>query len=60
MASKIYRRVALYEPGEYTATLSYDGDKTTVAEWLVRDLPSERRAKNVIAFIGDGMTTSIH
>lgn len=52
VASKMYRRVALYEPGEYTVTLSYYGGETTVASWTVRPLAEEKRAKNVILFIG--------
>lgn len=53
VASKIYRRVALYEPGEYTVTLNYYGGETTVASWTVRPLAEEKRAKNVIIFIGE-------
>lgn len=53
VASKIYRRLALYEPGKYTVTLSYyDGQKTT-AEWIVRPLATQKKAKNVILFIGE-------
>lgn len=52
VASKIYRRVALYEPGEYAVTLKYYGSETTVASWTVRPLAVEKRAKNVILFIG--------
>ncbi|CAG8271482.1 hypothetical protein PENNAL_c0001G02551 [Penicillium nalgiovense] len=59
VTSKIYRRIALYEPGEYEATLTYYGEQKTVANWFVRDLPSKRRAKNVVMFIGDGMTTNM-
>lgn len=58
VASKAYRRVALYEPGEYEAVLSYNGTNTT-AYWTVRDLSEERKSKNVILFIGDGMTTNM-
>lgn len=59
VAAKAYRKLALYEPGKYTVTLKYyDGEETT-AEWTVRDLAAERKAKNVIFFIGDGMTTSM-
>lgn len=53
VASKIYRRVALYEPGDYTVTLSYYGGETTVATWTVRPLAEQKRAKNVIIFIGE-------
>ncbi|KAJ5368897.1 uncharacterized protein N7496_008657 [Penicillium cataractarum] len=59
VTSKIFRRVALKEPGEYEATLTYYGTRKTVANWLVRKVPTKRRAKNVILFIGDGMTTNM-
>lgn len=59
VTSKIYRRVALYEPGHYTATLTYYNGTTTVADWLVRDLATVRKTKNVLLFIGDGMTTNM-
>ncbi|KAI9755720.1 MAG: hypothetical protein M1815_004715 [Lichina confinis] len=59
VAAKAYRKVVLYEPGEYVATLSYyDGSKTE-ATWLVRDEGQKRKAKNVILFIGDGMTSAM-
>lgn len=58
VASKAYRRVALYEPGEYEAVLSYNGTNTT-AYWLVRDFEEVRKTKNVMLFIGDGMTTNM-
>lgn len=38
--------------------LSYNGTNTT-AYWLVRDLSEARRTKNVLLFIGDGMTTNM-
>ncbi|KAK4104757.1 alkaline phosphatase-like protein [Parathielavia hyrcaniae] len=59
VASKAYRRVALYEPGDYTVTLKYYDGKTTTAKWTVRPLATQKRAKNVIFFIGDGMTTNM-
>ncbi|KAJ4423501.1 hypothetical protein N0V82_001826 [Gnomoniopsis sp. IMI 355080] len=59
VASKIYRRVALYEPGEYVVSLGYYGGESTVASWTVRPLAVEKKAKNVILFIGDGMTTNM-
>lgn len=59
VAAKAYRRIALYTPGNYVVTLTYyDGTKTK-AEWLVRPLAEVKRAKNVILFIGDGMTTNM-
>ncbi|KAI0513242.1 alkaline phosphatase [Xylaria bambusicola] len=59
VAAKAYRRLALYEPGTYHVELSYYGDKTTRAEWVVRPLATKKKAKNVILFIGDGMTTNM-
>lgn len=59
VAAKAYRRVYLDKPGEYTATLKYYSGETTTATWTVRDVSNRRRAKNVILFIGDGMTTSM-
>jgi len=59
VASKAYRKLALYEPGTYTVTLHYYDGETTTAEWTVRDIKKERKAKNVIFFIGDGMTTNM-
>lgn len=60
VASKAWRNVALYEPGQYIATLKYrNGSQTTLANWTVRDIPTQQRAKNVIMFIGDGMTTNM-
>lgn len=39
---------------------SYYSGATTVARWTVREPPSKKRkAKNVLFFIGDGMTISM-
>jgi alkaline phosphatase len=43
----------------YTVTLSYNNGSKTVATWEVRDLEQTRKTKNVILFIGDGMTTNM-
>ncbi|PKS06201.1 hypothetical protein jhhlp_007518 [Lomentospora prolificans] len=59
VASKIYRRIRLSEPGDYEVSLSYYGDKTTVANWVVRPTSHKKKAKNIIFFIGDGMTTNM-
>jgi hypothetical protein len=59
VAAKAYRHLALREPGTYTVTLSYYGNETTTAEWTVRPLAKEKKAKNTILFIGDGMTTNM-
>ncbi|KAL8633387.1 hypothetical protein Q9189_000922 [Teloschistes chrysophthalmus] len=55
VAAKIYRRVSLSEPGEYTATLTYNNGTKTTASWLVRDLATVRKTKNVVLFIGTRM-----
>ena len=44
---------------QYTATLTYNTGAKTVAKWLVRDIKSVRKTKNVLLFIGDGMTTNM-
>lgn len=59
VASKAYRKLALYEPGTYEVTLRYYDGEETKAEWTVRDVSKEKKAKNVIFFIGDGMTTNM-
>ncbi|KAL8376459.1 hypothetical protein RB595_007514 [Gaeumannomyces hyphopodioides] len=59
VASKAYRRVAIYEPGVYSVALKYYNGRVTTATWTVRPLAVEKRAKNVIFFIGDGMTTNM-
>ncbi|KAL8651065.1 MAG: hypothetical protein Q9226_004869 [Calogaya cf. arnoldii] len=59
VASKIYRKVALYEPGDYTATLTYNNGTKSTASWLVRDLVQVKKTKNIVLFIGDGMTTNM-
>ncbi|KIX94153.1 uncharacterized protein Z520_10179 [Fonsecaea multimorphosa CBS 102226] len=60
VASKAWRNVALYEPGQYIAILKYrNGSQTTIANWTVRDISPRQRAKNVVMFIGDGMTTNM-
>lgn len=59
VASRAYRKLALSEPGKYTVTLQYYRDQKTTAEWIVRPRAETRRAKNVIFFIGDGMTTNM-
>ncbi|TKA51403.1 hypothetical protein B0A49_10191, partial [Cryomyces minteri] len=59
VTSKAYRRVALHEPGEYVATLTYNNGTKTTANWLVRSMAEVRKSKNVILFIGDGMTTNM-
>ncbi|POR37684.1 Alkaline phosphatase H [Tolypocladium paradoxum] len=59
VAAKAYRKLSLNEPGKYTVTLEYYNGSKTTAEWTVRPLAKERKAKNVILFIGDGMTTNM-
>ncbi|EFY93239.1 protein tyrosine phosphatase [Metarhizium acridum CQMa 102] len=59
VASKAYRKLSLNEPGKYTVTLQYYGGEKTTAEWVVRPIDEKRKAKNIIFFIGDGMTTNM-
>ncbi|KAF5367547.1 hypothetical protein D9758_003660 [Tetrapyrgos nigripes] len=59
VASKAYRALSLDIPGHYTAKLSYYNGSETVAHWLVRESPKEAKAKNVLLFIGDGMTQAM-
>jgi hypothetical protein len=54
VTSKAYRRVFLTDPGEYTATLTYNGGAVTKATWLVRDLEKVRKTKNIILYVCTG------
>lgn len=58
VASKAYRNLTLYEPGEYQLKLSYYNNQETLAKWTVHEPAKKRCAKNVILFIGDGMPQS--
>lgn len=40
VASKAYRKVALYEPGQYIATLSYQNGSITQANWTGKEDPN--------------------
>ncbi|KAM0756285.1 protein tyrosine phosphatase [Meredithblackwellia eburnea MCA 4105] len=57
--AKSYRHVTLYNPGDYTLKLEYNGGMQTIAHWTVKPLADCRKAKNFLLFIGDGMTTSM-
>ncbi|TFK40421.1 alkaline-phosphatase-like protein [Crucibulum laeve] len=56
VASKAYRALSLTKPGDYVAKLKYNNVSQTVAHWTVRQPATTRKAKNVLFFIGDGMT----
>ncbi|KAF9200947.1 hypothetical protein BGZ49_008812 [Haplosporangium sp. Z 27] len=56
--STAWRKVQIKEPGTYKAVLKYNNGKTTEAVWTVNPV-HKRKAKNVILFIGDGMTTAM-
>ncbi|KAI1310536.1 hypothetical protein EDD11_003708 [Mortierella claussenii] len=58
VASTAWRRVQIKEPGTYKVSLKYNDGKTTEALWTVNPT-HKRKAKNVILFIGDGMTTAM-
>src|SRR4051812_41644701 len=51
------RGVTLAKPGQYTVTASA-GDKSAQVTWEVFDTASGPKAKNVILFIGDGMSVA--
>ncbi|KAF7291995.1 Alkaline phosphatase [Mycena indigotica] len=58
-AARSLRGLSLKKPGTYKATLKYYNGQTTVATWFVRETPKTAAAKNVLFFIGDGMTQSM-
>ncbi|PSK55715.1 1,3-beta-glucanosyltransferase [Elsinoe australis] len=47
VTAKAYRRVALYEPGEYRAVLTYYNSSQTVAKWYVRDIDEISAARMI-------------
>ncbi len=49
--------VELKKPGKYVVEAKA-GDKTATVNWEVYGTPGERRTKNVILFIGDGMSVA--
>lgn len=51
----LLRDVSLAKPGKYTVTAS-DGSHTRSVSWEVYATPAKRTAKNVILFIGDGLS----
>ena len=55
MNSLWVRDSSIKRPGKYVV-VAKAGDKTATVTWEVFDTPGERRAKNVILFIGDGMS----
>ncbi|KAF9340974.1 hypothetical protein BGZ91_011565, partial [Linnemannia elongata] len=58
VASTAWRHVQINEPGTYKVVLKYNNGKKTEAIWTVNPV-QKRKAKNVILFIGDGMTTAM-
>ncbi|KAG0040812.1 hypothetical protein BGZ82_008870 [Podila clonocystis] len=59
VVSTAWRQVHLLDPGTYQVTLQYDSGKKADVLWTVDAAPTTRKAKNVILFIGDGMTTAM-
>ena len=55
VSSLLLRDVAISKPGQYTVTAS-DGTNSRSVIWTVYATPSKRVAKNVILFIGDGLS----
>ncbi|GHT95147.1 alkaline phosphatase [Betaproteobacteria bacterium] len=57
-ASAVWVRDArIQQPGSYTVTVSASGEKAEVV-WEIYPTPKERQAKNVILFIGDGLSVA--
>lgn len=56
-SSLIFRDVSLAKAGTYKIEAS-DGTNTRQATWEVYDTPAPRKARNVILFIGDGMSNA--
>ncbi|KAF9925208.1 hypothetical protein FBU30_004966 [Linnemannia zychae] len=58
VASTVWRQVQIHEPGTYKIILNYNNGESTEAAWTVHPT-HKRQAKNVILFIGDGMSTAM-
>ncbi len=56
-SSLVFRDVSLAKPGRYTVEAG-DGTLSRQVIWEVYDTPEPRRAKNVILFIGDGLSNA--
>ncbi|KAI0228979.1 hypothetical protein L0F63_004970 [Massospora cicadina] len=59
VASRIWRGLSFKKPGNYMATVTYNGDKKHKAEWIVRPASCKPLARNAILFIADGTTTNM-
>src|SRR5690606_29417577 len=59
VASRVWRNISLKEPGTYKVVLNYNNGKKTEHLWIVNPVAKRRKVKNVILFIGDGMTTAM-
>jgi alkaline phosphatase len=53
----LLREAVLEKPGKYVVTAT-DGTTSSSVTWEVYDTPAPRAAKNVILFIGDGMSVA--
>ncbi|ONG54269.1 alkaline phosphatase [Pseudoroseomonas deserti] len=56
-SSLVLRDAVLATPGRYVLQAS-DGQNTASVSWEVYAAPGQRRAQNVILFVGDGMTVA--
>jgi alkaline phosphatase len=56
-SSLVLRNVVIAKPGTYEIAAS-DGQATAKVTWTVYGTPAPRAAKNVILFIGDGMSVA--
>ena len=57
MNSLWIKNAEIKKPGKYVVEAKA-GDKTSTVTWEVFGTPGERRAKNVILFVGDGMSVA--
>ncbi len=55
LSAVLLRDVVISQPGKYVVRAT-DGANAREVTWEVYDTPEPRKAKNVILFIGDGMT----
>ena len=55
MSSLLLRDATISRAGEYTVSAT-DGEKTRSVKWTVYRTAGKRAAKNVILFVGDGLS----
>ena len=56
-SSLMLRDLTISKPGRYVVSAT-DGEHSREVTWEVYDTPAPRRAKNVVLFVGDGLTNA--